>query len=448
MEPGHHTQVDNVEDENNETQLYRKKLSARHTLKIVLRNGFYAAIGRILLGILKSLAKRGLSASFLKKIPDEFCSLNPLKWAVVFGGFSSFRLLTQILTALFKKLNIPKKVATFAAGCLCSLPVVVMNKETRTEMCLYMFVRAAHTFSLRYIFHRLPECMQRFDHYDTLLMCVSSIQIAYGCLFAAFSMPASYRSFLIKASMYDGRFMRGYVGYMRGHITPEMIDLAQEKGWRTLQGYNQDSVKLLCEYAHPGYTCNGWILHYIPQNMMHMGIPLYGPLKFVTMISMQRKKLLAQPRKTLLRAVKSVLTSALFLALYVSVFIRLSCFSIQMGFRGGLKTSVLCGLAGLPTLLEPKGRRMDLALYCSAYALRSLVLTQHQLGHIPFPRHWFVLSCYLSAMGFMFYEYEEEPRLLNSRVRTAFRLLLGEKNIKEHKHARPHHEERTEKKVV
>ncbi|EPY28289.1 hypothetical protein STCU_05190 [Strigomonas culicis] len=411
---------------------YRSRLSKRHTLRIALRNGLYAAIGRILIGILKQLAKKGLSRAFLQRVRGEVLSLDPIKWAFVFGGFSCYRLCVQLLTRLADALRLPHKSVSFFSGCICSLPALVMNKTTRTELSLYMFVRAAHAFALRFVLPRLPLSLQRFDHYDTLLMCLSSVQICYGCMFAPFTMPPSYQNFLSQASTYDRRFFRAYIGYMRGHTAPEMVDLSVEKGWELFNGHSQESVNRLCEYTHKGYTCNGWILHFIPINMLRVGIPLYGPLKFFMLVTGGQKKLRQHPTTTLLRALKSVLTSALFLALYVSIFIRSACFSIHMGYRGGLRTSLLGSLAGLATLLEPKGRRMDLALYCAMYALRSFLLTQNRLGHLPYPRHWFVFSTYLASMGFMLYEYEEEPKLLNPRVRSAMKLLLGERAGKSH----------------
>lgn len=407
---------------------YRKQLSFAHTLKVVIRNSIYAAIGRILIGIVKALVKRGISRAFLARIPSEFLSLDPLKWAAVFGGFSSFRFCVQTLLRLLKPFGLSGKFASLLAGCICATPALVMNKETRTELCLYLFVRSAHTFSLRYLLPRMPRQLQDFRHYDVLLMCISSAQIAYGCLFNPNTLPKSYQGFLNRASTYQEKLIRGHSGFCRERLVPDLVDYCWTRKLPLIQDFGQKGADTLCRVTHGRYSCNTWALVFVFKNMLAMGIPLYGPLRLVSMLAFQRKRLFSNPASTIAHNVRSMLISALFLALYVAVILRSACFGVQHRGGGTKTVTALCSLAGLATLLEPKGRRMDLALYCSMYALRSFLLTQNLRGRLPYPRHWFVCSVYLLSVGFIFYEYEEEPRLLDRRVRTALRLLLGEES--------------------
>ncbi|KPI85861.1 hypothetical protein ABL78_5081 [Leptomonas seymouri] len=405
----------------------RKQLSFKHTLKIVLRNSLYAAIGRILVGIVKGLVKRGLSGAFLARVPSEFLSLDPLKWAAVFGGFSSFRFCLQTLQRLLNPFGVSEKLAALLAGCICATPVYVMNKETRMELCLYLFVRSAHTFCLRYVLPHMPKLMREFRHYDVLLMCMSSAQIAYGCLFNPDTLPKSYQGFLVRASTYQEKLIRGHSGYARERLIPDLVDYCWSKNLPIIKDFDQKGAATLCKLTHGDHSCNTWALVFIVRNMLTMGIPLYGPLRLVAMLGFQRKRLLTHPISTIARNVRSMLISALFLATYVAVILRSACFSVQ--HRAGVKAvTALCSLAGLATLLEPKSRRMDLALYCAMYALRSFLLTQNLRGRLPYPRHWFVCSVYVLSVGFIFYEYEEEPKLLDRRVRSALRLLLGEQS--------------------
>lgn len=405
---------------------YRKQLSFNHTLKIVLRNSLYAAIGRILMGIVKGLVKRGLSRAFVARVPSEFFSLNPLKWAAVFGGFSSFRFCVQTLERLLSPLGVSEKFVALLAGCVCATPAYVMNKETQMELCLYLFVRSAHTFCLRYILPHLPKFVREFRHYDVMLMCVSSAQIAYGCLFNPDTLPKSYQGFLVRASTYQEKLIRGHSGFARERLVPDLVDYCWSRKLPIIEDFSQKGADVLCKLTHGDHSCNVWALMFVVRNMVTMGIPLYGPLRLVSMLGFQRKRLLTNPVSTIARNVRSMLISSLFLATYVAVILRSACFGVQHR-GGGVKTvTALCSLAGLATLLEPKGRRMDLALYCAMYALRSFLLTQNLRGRLPYPRHWFVCSVYLLSVGFIFYEYEEEPRLLDRRVRSALRLLLGE----------------------
>lgn len=422
--------------ESNEIR-YRKKLSAGHTFRVVLRNSIYAALGRVLVGIVKLLVKKGFSKAFLRRLPGEVFSLNPLKWAAVFGGFSSFRFVMQTVTRVGQLVHLPEKAAALISGCLCSAPVLVMNNETRTELCLYALVRALHTFALRFVLPLLPTWAQKFEHYDVALMCLSSVQISYGCLFFPSTLPASYQAFLVKAAMYDERCIRSNCSYMQGNgLIPDVVSICWERNLPLPTGSDSDVEKLLCFFAHKHYSCNGWAWRFILQNMLSMGLPLYGPLKVVATVAMHRKRLLANPKRVIVRGLRSVFLSSLFLALYTATIIRSCCFCVHHGIKGAAKVSAVCSLAGLATLLEPKGRRMDLALYCGMYALRSFVLTQNRLGRLPYPRNSLIVSVYLLSMSFLFYEYEEEPRLLNGRVRSAFRMLLGEKPASKHQEDR------------
>ncbi|KAG5481023.1 hypothetical protein LSCM1_06699 [Leishmania martiniquensis] len=407
---------------------YRKQLSFTHTLKVILRNSIYAAIGRVLIGVVKTLVKRGLSKALLVRIPSELLSLNPLKWAAVFGGFSSFRFCLQTLVRLLTPLGVSEKFLSLLAGCISATPAFVMNKETRTELSLYLFVRSAHTFSLRYLLPFMPRTLQEFRHYDVLLMCLSSAQIAYGCLFNPNTLPKSYQGFLNRASTYHEKLIRGHSGFCRERLVPDLVDYCWSRQLPVIENFDQRGANTLCQVAHGNYSCNMWAVVFIIKNMLTMGMPLYFPLRLVSMMAFQRRRLITSPLSTITHNVRSMLVSSLFLALYSGIILRSACFGVQHRGGGTKTVTALCSLAGLATLLEPKGRRMDLALYCSMYALRSFLLTQNLRGRLPYPRHWFVCTVYVFSVGFIFYQYEEEPRLLDRRVRTALRLLLGEQS--------------------
>ncbi|CBZ33361.1 hypothetical protein, conserved [Leishmania donovani] len=407
---------------------YREHLSLNHTLKIVIRNSIYAAIGRVLMGVVKALVKHGVSRAFLVRVPSEFLSLDPLKWAAVFGGFSSFRFCLQTLLRILTPFGVSEKFVSLLAGCTSATPAFVMNKETRTELCLYLFVRSAHTFSLRYLLPRMPKILQEFHHYDVVLMCLSSSQIAYGCLFNPNTLPKSYQGFLNRASTFPEKLIRGHSGFCRQRLLPDLVDYCWSRKLPLIENFGQSGANTLCKVAHGDYSCNVWAMIFIFKNILTMGVPLYGPLRFVSMLAFQRRRLMTNPVSTIMQNVRSMLISALFLALYTAIILRSACFGVQHRGGGTKTVTALSSIAGLATLLEPKGRRMDLALYCSMHALRSFLLTQNLRGRLPYPRHWFVCTVYLLSVGFLCYQYEEEPKLLDRRVRTALRLLLDEQS--------------------
>ncbi|CCW69176.1 unnamed protein product [Phytomonas sp. Hart1] len=418
--------------------LQQKRITKWRAFRTVIINSIATALIRVAIGVLKLLSKRGLGKVFLRQLPNEFLSLNPLKWAAIAGGFSSFHLCLQTVSRILDPLRIPQRIIVFITGILCSLPVFVLDKETKTELSLYVFVRAMHVFCLGYILPKLPECLQKFEHYDVLFMCINSSQIAYGFTFFPQSLPKSYQFFLTKASLVDERLVRGHAGFLRGHVTPDLVAFCQDRNAPLLIGA-ENASDMMCNYVHPGMTCNRWILRFIPQNMLRLGIPLYGPLCVITTLAMRRKHLMARPMRTITRGITSVITSSLFVAVYSACIVRASCFSMQRKSRRGPIIAFLCLSAGLSTFLEPKGRRMDLALYCSIHALRSFVLSQNRMGRLPYPRHWAIVFIYFLSMIFLIFQYEEDSAFLNPRVRYILQLLLGEKlsNTNSHKY-QPH----------
>lgn len=403
-----------------------------HSAYIIARNAAVGFLVRILIGIAKRVARKGLQSSVLAILEREFFSLNPCKWAIVVSGISTFRLLNNILKEVSSTFcSTPPKIIPFVSGCICSLPALVMNSSTRTELALYAFVRAMHTFFLRFIYPSLPQVFRSFNHYDVLLMCLSSSQISYAALYAQSTLPPTYISFLMRASMCDPRFVRGHASYMRRHVTPDLVAVSLEKNLPLLVERSKLAENQLCRFTHEGYTCNTWVMHFVWQNILKMGIPLYGPLRVMTVLVFDRQRLLSNPLRTIWKSIRSVFTSSLFLALYSGCFVRSACYSLQHGGQGGKLSSLLSFFAGVSTLLEPKSRRMDLTLYCLTYSIRSFFLTQNRLGRLPYPKSSFLFFLYVVSMGYMFFEYEHEPDLLNHRVRDAFRRLLGERRRKE-----------------
>ncbi|RNF05486.1 hypothetical protein TraAM80_04526 [Trypanosoma rangeli] len=391
-----------------------KSLFARTTF-FALRNAFVAAGVRILIGIVKRIGKGELRWIVLKPVLKEIFSLDPLKWGFIFGSLVCFSLLKEIIRKLGCLCRVPEKVASALAASICSLPVLVLNKETRTDLCLYVLVRALHSFAVGHILPLLPRPLREFQYYDIVVMCLSASQILYGVVFAPFSLPSSYQRFLSKASMLDNRLVRGHAGLARYQLTPELVELCMERGIKVPQSA-REHFSIGCLLTHPGMTCNTFFLRFIGRNMIQVGLPLYTPLTLGKLILYQRKKLRNQPFELLQNSVRSVLSSALFLALYAASSVRFACFFAQGNIRGGFFFAIFCSMAGIATLLEPKGRRMDLSLYCFMYALRSFFMTQYRLGWIPYPRHKGICLLYVTSLGFLTYQFDQEPDKLNPRL--------------------------------
>lgn len=424
----------------------RSEKALRAAVFVALRNAFYAAAARIFIGVLKRIGKGGLRMEVFRKLSGEIFSLDPLKWAFLVASLSCFRLFKRIIRAFGEYFGISDKVAAAISGVFCALPALVMNRETQTDLCLYCFLRALHTSSLAYILPRLPKPLSEFQHYDILIMCLSASQILYGFVFAPFSMPLSYQQFLLKAAMVDNRLIRGVAGLARYQITPELVELCMEKGLVVPQN-PREHFKIGCVYTHLGKTCNQYFVSFLYKNMLQVGLPLYLPLKLLTVIAFQWRLLRKWPFKMLRSIFRSAFSSALFLALYSASPVRLACFAAQGNFRGGLTFAIFCSVAGIAAFLEPKSRRVDLALYCMMYALRSFVMTQYRLGRIPYPRHFLVFLLYVFSVGFLLVEYDQNPEKLHFRLRFFLSKLL-ERGEEQHSREEAKANESNENSVV
>ncbi|RNF05613.1 uncharacterized protein Tco025E_07808 [Trypanosoma conorhini] len=385
------------------------------TAVIALRNAFFAAGVRILIGVFRRIGKGGLRRDALKPILKEILSLDPPKWGFIFAGLACFPLLKQIIRKIGRFCHMSEKAASALAGSICALPVLVMEKETRTDLCLYVLVRALHSFAVGHVLPLLPRSLQEFQYYDIVVMCLSASQILYSVVFAPSSLPPSYQKFLSKASMLDNRVVRGHAGLARYQLTPELVELCMERGIKIPQS-GREHFRIGCMLTHPGMTCNRFFLSFIRRNIIQVGLPLYTPLTIGKILLYQRKKLKEKPFKLLQNSIRSVLSSALFLALYSASSVRFACFFAQGNIRGGFFFAIFCSIAGVAALLEPKGRRMDLSLYCFMYALRSFVMTQYRLGWIPYPRHIGVFMLYVASVGFLAFQFDQEPEKLNHRL--------------------------------
>ncbi|RHW68588.1 hypothetical protein DPX39_100146300 [Trypanosoma brucei equiperdum] len=395
----------------------------KRTVSTASRNALYAAAGRLAFGVVTGLLKSGLRTGVHKVFLREVLSADPLKWAFLSAGLSCFRLLKHIASKLCSHLSIPEKFSYVVAGFISGLPVMVMERGTRVELCLHVLVRALQVVGTSCVLPLFPKVFRDFEHYDIVVMCLSASQILYGFVFAPYTMPPSYLSFLSKTSMLDERVVRSYAGLTRHQISPELVELCVERG-RRLPHDPSEHLSVCCSYAHEGLTCNQFCFMLFCKNMVQVGLPLYLPLKVATIV-VQYKKLIRKPLQSLCRAARSVFFSTLFLALYSVCSTRYACLAAQRNIRGGLLFAIASSLAGISTLIEPKGRRADLAFYCLIYAIRSFVLTQCQFGRLPYPRQSSIFMLYLFSVVLLISQYDYDPDKLDHRSRYVISRIAG-----------------------
>ena len=406
--------------------LHRHEHVLLHTARIMLRNALYAALLRLAIGVLK-VFMRGSFANIANRLSNELLTWNPVKWAVLTAGISSYRGIEYA----FKSVGVPSSAASFLSGAVASLSLLVMNVKTRTELSLYLFVRAAHCFALTTILPRMPEPIRDFEHYDVLTMCVTAGNILYCLMFMPHCHDPGYASFLVSSTMTDKRVMAANAGVYRGHFTPELVEYALEKNIPMPTDPNH--MAPLCRYYHDGRTCNENYFYFIRKHLTTFSIPLYLPLKLGTTVVLKWHKLVAKPVETTWSATKSSLSSSLFLTLYCAGPFRAICAFQKYNIQKPWGLAVAAGLlAGLPTFLEPKPRRLDLALYCVMQSLRSFSNLLWYRGFIDKPNRQDVFWLHVISGGYLFYMFDRERESLHSSVTTALCMLL-----KESRHQQP-----------
>lgn len=396
----------------------------RHTVRAMLRSAVYAALARWGFGIIKSIVKAGIGKRFLAAAAAEVFSTNPLKWAVVAGGLSSFRGIQQTLERL---LGLPHGVSGFTAGALASLSVLVMNVQTRTELSLYLGARAAHGACTSLLLPNLPEKLRDFEHWDVVTMSLCAWQILYGLMFMPHCHQPSYQAFLYRCTLVDPRVVESVAGMHRNHMIPNLVAVCAERKLPVPALCTATS----CMLFHPnqnscGRFLGGWFL----QHLTRLTLPLYLPLKVTTTLLFSRQKVLVSPLPTLQKIVVSAVRSAVFLTAYCASPVGFMCVFSKAGIRSPWLLACAGGLLpGVATLIEPKSRRLDLALYCVMHAFRCAVLTLVARGHLRRPTRHHVTALLMAAVGFLHHQYDTEPHGMHPNMRSAV-AWLGKETAK------------------
>jgi hypothetical protein len=404
----------------------RQSLGAvwQKTLRKMIRSALYAALARLLFGFLKSIVKGGLSKKMLRLVKGELLSANPWKWAVLVGSLSSYRGVQQTIERLLPAAPVP--ATSWVAGALTSLGFFVMNMETRTELALYTLIRAVHGLVTAKVYPKFPQPLQDFNHWDTLTMCVTAVQIMYCLVYETTVHQHSYQSFLVKCTTVDPRVLSAIAGLQRGLMVPELVDYARQHSHPVLPVSN---LKQSCTLLHNGSSCLQANVNFIVCHFTRFCLPLYVPLKLSTTFGFGFTKAMKNPLGSLTKAITSALQSSVFLTAYCIPPYACLCVFPNLGLQSPALMGLFCGVAGLATLIEPKGRRLDLALYCSMHALRSFFMLLVRRGWLTRPTRHYITAMSLFAFGTLFYQYDHESDNLHPNIRKALSWITAEKKL-------------------
>ena len=184
--------------------------------------------------------------------------------------------------------------------------------------------------------------------------------------------------------------------------------------------------RTICQFVHPGWrSCNVYIMYYILRHLLTRSLPLYAPLKFLSMCLFSWKSVRRAPLAAVTKAVKSTFNSALFLTMYCAGPFRFQCLLGNSRLRGDWFVALSLLSSGVPTLLEFKSRRLDLALYCSMHALRGFILLLSRRAWFARPSHVFRLVVFLLSFGYIFHQYDHAPDSLHANLRKSLNWVVG-----------------------
>ena len=378
-------------------------------LNHVVRRAAFAAIARLLVGVVKSLLTKGVGrpSRLLAAIGHDWLGGDALKWALVVGNLAMFRQYhTWLLRGVAAIAVVPADTDREARGggasgahmltaCLAAmlggLGMLVMNVQTRTELALFLLVRSLHAIWCAYSQKMLPPTIATFRYYDVMIMCVTGMQIMYGACFAPEHHEPSYRTFLRMHMTYDPRATAAVAGLHQRQIVPAAIDLCTAKS--IAPPAHPGDMKAGCAMLHPAHAdCNKAFAHFVWRHFTTLSVPLYLPLKVATTVIFTPHRLLSHPWRTVTTMLREAMLSSAFLTLYCAGPYRTVCLFNQLEIRSPAAVSVICGLlAGPATLLEPKARRLELAQFCVMQALRNAWLSNTAPNGLCLPRvnrHW------------------------------------------------------------
>ncbi len=382
--------------------------SARHAAVVAA----CAAAARVIFGLLKVLVKRRFRIS---AFADEVVNLNPLKWAAYFASWALYPALKALLRFALPN-SVPNVAGELCAGALVAQSVRVFESSTQTELALYLLVRALHGRTIAHVWPLLPDSLANFQHYDVITMFLTGSQILYAIICAPLSHSPNYMGFLQSCTMLSRQTCEAIGAFHRSHMTPGLVAAFESN---PAPPVNTDVMPRLCEIVHLDGkdSCNVNMVKWMAKHMLRFSLPMYIPLKISTTVLFNSKGLVKRPLTTLTDIVVSGLRSSLFLTVYCAGPLRSICFTSQNSIRGGWKLGLIAGMTcALATFLEPKSRRLDLALYCCVHALRSVVLMLYHRGYLPRPRRWWTTAMHTAAVALLLQQYDARPETLNKKL--------------------------------
>jgi hypothetical protein len=183
---------------------------------------------------------------------------------------------------------------------------------------------------------------------------------------------------------------------------------------------------LICSIVHCSETsCTKHVFSFIYKSIFRT-IPVYMPVYLIPLILFRFKSLKLSPLKTLKSTGLSIFQSAFFLSSFCAMAWYLTCMGRHYLYlyNGGRFMGHFAGLAGITLLLEPKHRRIELALYVLTQAIRTFINHNLSTGLLPYIANMDMYALIFSSMTIMSC-YIEYPEILRPGYRSLLNYCFG-----------------------
>jgi hypothetical protein len=325
------------------------------------------------------------------------------------------------------------------AGAFAALGFLFVPKQLRTSLSLFFFVRAIETlFRMANSFGWIYS----IKYGEVFTMILACAEILWSFMFTPENLDPSYNRFIshhVAKSRDVIDAFSGLVDYSNSMEPSSLLNiqaLSNINQSRLSKGLSPLDVRdlvdtsslqdLICKIVHENDTsCTIHFLKFIYQSIFRT-IPVYLPVYLIPLLIFRFQKLKAFPLQTLKSTGISIFQSAFFLSSFCGLAWYLMCMSRQyLGlYTGGRFLGHFVGLSGFTLLLEPKHRRIELALYALTQAIRTFVSYNVSNGLLPNIPNMDLYALIFSSMSIMSC-YIEYPEILRPGYRTLLNYCFG-----------------------
>ncbi|KAI9344244.1 hypothetical protein BDR26DRAFT_1005960 [Obelidium mucronatum] len=400
----------------------------RHALRSAARAallGFSIRAGLVfLLRLLRVARGRMPLAAALR---DSFLGSDAARMAAFFAVFAAaWKAVNNSIVACRGKSD---AVNSFTAGALAGgLACLMEQRQWRIDMAQQLCVRG-----LQALFNSLSiNGHFSFRHGNSLIFALSTAQIMYGYVMRPNTIPDSYYKFILSTGPIPEDILVIFRQQLGGYpldVTKVMKTVVKHKGTESALS---DAVSIIefpdcvpCGILHPPVDDCNTQMGLTLVKVLRAILPVYASLNFVPMVVLKTRELLRRPQALIFRGVKNTIRSSLFLAVFVSTFMRIACITRTLIQRKIISKDnrYLFWLNGFISsaaiFIEDEKRRSELAMYVLPRGMDALYRTLYSKSLIFRVPH-FEVGMFSVATGLIIMYYQTEPEALGGII---YRLL-------------------------